>query len=61
MGTEDKNAGTEERERESKRDFLKTAGAGLGMAGLAAVLRGTGICPERQEREIHSRHHARGG
>ena len=40
MGIEDKNAGTEERERESKRDFLKTAGAGLGMAGLAAVLGG---------------------
>ncbi len=40
MGIEDKKAGSEEIEKESKRDFLKTVGAGLGMAGLATVLGG---------------------
>ena len=40
MGIEDKKVGSEEIEKESKRDFLKTVGAGLGMAGLATVLGG---------------------
>jgi predicted peroxiredoxin len=40
MDIEDKKAGSEELEKESKRDFLKTVGAGLGMAGLATVLGG---------------------
>ncbi len=40
MEIEDKRAGSVEIEKESKRDFLKTVGAGLGMAGLAAALGG---------------------
>jgi uncharacterized protein (DUF1501 family) len=40
MDIEDKKAGSVEIEKESKRDFLKTVGAGLGMAGLAAALGG---------------------
>ena len=40
MSDEEKDMNMEGEESQSKRDFLKTLGAGLGMAGLASVMGG---------------------